>query len=125
MAFSIPIVNALRAFSIALSNVPNAKYLAHLAHQTQKQNFIRCVKCVKFLQHATVPLHFDMVRTQMEFVLYYFFIIYLSLSSHSASPSPLLQILLSLLPLYLIALSLVKDGFQYGYILAWAPAWVR
>ena len=54
MAFSIPIVNALRAFSIALSNVPNAKYLAHLAHQTQKRTLIKCAKCLKILRHAIV-----------------------------------------------------------------------
>ena len=62
---------------------------------------------------------FDTVWTQMTFVLYYFFIIHLSLSSHLGTPSPLLQILPSLLPLCFIALSLVKDGFRCGYILAW------
>ena len=98
--------------------MPNAKYLAHLAHQTQKQSFIRCAKCAKFLQHAIVPLHFAMVRTQMAFVLNYFFIIHLSLSSHSATPSTLFRILLCL-----IALSLVKDGFQCEYILAWVKWW--
>ena len=28
----------------------------HTKHK--KQNFIRCVKCVKFLQHTTVPFQF-------------------------------------------------------------------
>ena len=32
--------------------------MPHLAHQTQKRSFIICVKCVKFLQYTTVPLHF-------------------------------------------------------------------
>ena len=35
----------------------------HTKHK--KLSFIRCVKCVKFLQHATVPFNFDMVRIEM------------------------------------------------------------
>ena len=50
----------------------------------------------------------------MAFVLYYFFIIHLSLSSHSATPSPLLRILLYLLPLSNRPLS--SEG--------WVPMWV-
>ena len=99
--------------------------MPHLAHQTQKRSFIRCVKCVKFLQHTTVPLHFwhgmDLNGICNLLVFYSSF----SLILLWATPSPLLQILLSLLPLCLIILSLVKDGFQCGYILAWALAWVR
>ena len=44
----------LRALSSALSNVPNAKYLAHLTHQIQKQTLMRCAKCLKIMRHATV-----------------------------------------------------------------------
>ena len=43
--------NAPLAFSSALSNVPNAKYLAH---QTQKWTLIRCAKCLNILKHAIV-----------------------------------------------------------------------
>ena len=34
----------LRAPTADVLNVPNAKFLAHLAHQTQKRSFIRCSK---------------------------------------------------------------------------------
>ena len=34
----------LRAPAADVLNVPNAKFLAHLAHQTQKRSFIRCSK---------------------------------------------------------------------------------
>ena len=48
----------LRALSSGLSNVPNAKYLAHLTHQTQKQVLIRYAKCAKIIEHTTVRSHF-------------------------------------------------------------------
>ena len=48
----------LRAFSSALSNVLNTKYLAHLTHQIQKQTLIRYAKCAKIIKHATVCSHF-------------------------------------------------------------------
>ena len=37
----------LRALSSALSNVPNAKYLAHLTHQSQKPSLISSSKSQK------------------------------------------------------------------------------
>ena len=77
------------------------------------------------MQYATIPLHFWHGMDSNGICTFLFF--YSSLShptqSHSISSSP--DPALSLLPLYLIALSLVKDGFRCGYILAWAPAWVR
>ena len=58
----------------------NAKYLAHLAHQTQKRSFIRCAKCVKLLQHATVPSQFCHGTDKQWHMVNYFFI-HFSLSS--------------------------------------------
>ena len=46
----------LRAPTVDVANVPNAKYLAHLPHQTQKTPPIRCCVCDKFLQFVSVPL---------------------------------------------------------------------
>ena len=96
-----------------------------MTHQIQKRSFIRCVKCVKFLQHVTISLHFWHGTNSNGICTLLFFYSSLSLIPLWATPSPLLRILLSLLPLCLITLSLVKDGFRCGYILAWAPAWVR
>ena len=45
----------LRALSSSLSNVPNAKYLAHLAHQSQKWSLISSSKSQKIWDMATVP----------------------------------------------------------------------
>ena len=76
------------------------------------------------MQHATVSLHFwHGTDSNVICTLLFFY------SSYSLIPlwaiwSQLLRILLSLLPLCLITLSLVKDWFRCGYILAWAPAWV-
>ena len=36
--------------------MPNAKYLAHLPHQTQKWSFMRCAKSQKLYNMATVSL---------------------------------------------------------------------
>ena len=69
-----------RALSSALSNVPNAKYLAHLAHQTQKQTLIRCAKYAKIMKHATVRSHF-WERTDENAISIYSFFIHLSLTS--------------------------------------------
>ena len=60
--------------------MPNAKYLAYLVHQTQKRSFIRCAKCVKLLQHTTVSLQFWHDTDKQWHMVYYFFI-HLSLSS--------------------------------------------
>ena len=38
------------------ADVPNAKYLAHLAHQTQKIPHIRCYICAKIILFVSVPL---------------------------------------------------------------------
>ena len=70
----------LRAFSSALLNVPNAKYLAHLAHQTQKWTLIKCTKCAKIMEHATVRSHFLECTDENAISIYCFFI-HLSLSS--------------------------------------------
>ena len=70
----------IRALSLALSNVPNVKYLAHLAHQTQKQTLIRCAKCAKIIEHAIVRSHF-WKRTDPNAIFVYCFFIHLSLSS--------------------------------------------
>ena len=70
----------IRALSSAFSNVPNVKYLAHLAHQTQKRTFIRCAKCAKIIEHAIVRSHF-WKRTDPNAISVYCFFIHLSLSS--------------------------------------------
>ena len=41
---AIIFVMIIRAPAADVLNVPNAKFLAHLAHQTQKWSFIRCFK---------------------------------------------------------------------------------
>ena len=51
-------VKNVRALSSGLSNVSNAKYLAHLTNQTQKQVLIRNAKCAKIIEHATARSHF-------------------------------------------------------------------
>lgn len=45
----------IRAFLSDVSNVPNAKYLAHLTHQTQKQALISHSKSQKIWHISTVP----------------------------------------------------------------------
>ena len=70
----------IRALSSALSNVPNVKYLAHLAYQTQKWTFIRCAKCAKIIEHAIVRSRFlRAYGSKCHFRLLFF--IHLSLSS--------------------------------------------
>ena len=46
---------SLRALSSVLSNVPNVKYLVHLAHQSQKLSLISPSKSQKIWDMATVP----------------------------------------------------------------------
>ena len=70
----------VRALSSGLSNVPNAKYLAHLTHQTQKQTLIRYAKFAKIIEHATVRSHF-WERMDENVISIYCFFIHLSLSS--------------------------------------------
>ena len=54
--------------------MPNAKYLAHLAHQTQKQSFIRCSKSQKLCNTATVPSQIwdDTNRNGINFYIFLF-----------------------------------------------------
>ena len=47
----------VRASTLDVVNVPNAKYLAHLPHQTPKTIFIRRSKCYNFCNIWIVPLH--------------------------------------------------------------------
>ena len=86
--------------------MPNAKYLAHLAHQIQKRTLIRYAKCAKIIEHATVHSHF-LERTDPNAISVYCFFIHLSLSSlitlflffsllsHSSSDIPINPSLLS------------------------------
>ena len=46
----------LRAPTVDVANVANAKYLAHLPHQTQKTPPIRCCICTKIIPFVFVPL---------------------------------------------------------------------
>ena len=48
-----------------MSNVPNAKYLVHLTHQTQKQALINRSKSQKICHISTVRLKYETVRTTM------------------------------------------------------------
>ena len=41
----------LRAPTVDVGYVPNAKYLAHIPHQTQKIGFSRCCICCIILAH--------------------------------------------------------------------------
>ena len=72
-------MHPLRALSSTLSNVPNAKYLAHLAHQTQKQTLIKCAKYAKIMEHAIVRSHF-WEHTNENAISIYSFFIHLSLT---------------------------------------------
>ena len=76
----MPVKHEIRALSSALSNVPNVKYLAHLAHRTQKQTLIRCAKCAKIIERATLRSHF-WKRMDPNAISIYCFFIHLSLSS--------------------------------------------
>ena len=75
--------------------MPNAKYLAHLPHQTQKWSFMRCTKSQKLYNMATVPLQIcnGTDRCSKNFiVLYSLFSLlslhfFFSLLSHSLVPS--------------------------------------
>ena len=64
-------------------NVPNAKYLAHLPHQTQKRSFIRCSKSKKLCHIATVPsqILWDNMDNNGK-MGYYYFIVFFSLLFH-------------------------------------------
>ena len=88
---------ALRAFSLALSNVSNVKYLAHLIHQTQKWTSIRCAKCLKILKHATVS-NMKAYRHKCHFGLIFFYSLF-SLFSHHFILFSSLSITLYLFPL--------------------------
>ena len=72
--------------------MPNAKYLAHLAYQTQKTPFIRCSKSYYFCHMWTVPSQICHCTNNCGISLYYLFIP-LSLSSlHQSHPqTPILS----------------------------------
>ena len=106
-----------------MCQMPNIWYIWHTKHKNRTlSDVLKVSNFCNMLQYRCI---FYTVRTQMAFVLYYFFYSSFSLIQLWATPSSLLWILLSLLPLCLIALSLVKDGFRCGYILAWALMWVK
>ena len=85
----------LRASTTGVANVPNAKYLAHLPHQTQKWSFMRCAKSQKLYNMATVPLQIcnGTDRCCKSFIILYFLFsllslhFFFSLLSHSPVPS--------------------------------------
>ena len=81
----------LRALSSALSNVPNAKYLAHLAHQSQKPSLISSSKSQKIWDMATVPSQiWDGTDINAKHCLAYlirFFSLLISNASFALSPS--------------------------------------
>ena len=91
----------LRASTAGVANVSNAKYLAHLPHQTQKWRFMRCVKSQKLYNMATVPLQVcNLQRYEQMLQKFYCFIFpFLSpLSSFFLFSSLSLSGSLSLLP---------------------------
>ena len=47
---------SIRASTVGVVNVPKAKFLAQLPHQTQKTSNIRCAKFYNFYNMYTVPL---------------------------------------------------------------------
>ena len=71
----------VRASVADMLNVLNAIIFGIWHTKQQKWSFIRCVKCIKLLQHVTVPLHFWHGTDNNGIWVYYFFI-HLSLSSH-------------------------------------------
>ena len=69
---------SIRASVAAFLNVLNAIIISIWHTKHKKQNFIRCVKCVKLLQHFTVPLQFWHGMDKNGKCLYYFLIHFLS-----------------------------------------------
>ena len=85
----------IRASTAGVVNVPNAKYLAHLPHQTPKIPFIRCVKSHKIYNMWTVSLQIcngiDKNGKKRRIVFYSFsLILFLTFSLLSLSVSFLL-----------------------------------
>ena len=78
----------LRASIAAMPNVPNAKYLAHLAHQTQKTPFIRCSKSYYFCHMWTVPSQICHCTDSCGISFYYFLFHFLSHLSISLTLKP-------------------------------------
>ena len=78
----------LRAPASDVVNVPNAKYLAHLAHQTQKIPFIRCSKCYNFCNMLQYPHIFATVQTDVANAFIIFLFLFLSHLSVSLTLSP-------------------------------------
>ena len=73
------------------ADVPNAKYLAHLAHQTQKIPPIRCYICAKIILFVSVPLQMlnQNIVFYSTFSLVSLLILIFSLSSHIKPSSSL------------------------------------
>ena len=89
----------LRASTLDVVNVPNAKYLAHLPHRTPKTIFIRYSKCHNFCNIWTVLLHIYHCTDENGILINIFFILFslsplfslfFSLLSHLCSLSPIL-----------------------------------
>ena len=78
--------------------MPNAKYLAHLPHQTQKTPNIRCAKSHHFYNMWTVPLQIcnGTEWCGISFNHFLFFFSLLSLHFSSSNITPLHSFLLSL-----------------------------
>ena len=102
---------AYLAFVAALSNVPNAKYLAHLAHQIQKQGFIRCSKSQKLCHIATIPSQIWDSTDNNGKMGYYYFIAFFSLVFHIYLSLRWLSLISSLsITLYLFPLLLAQES---------------
>ena len=88
----------VRALTVGVVNVPNAKYLAHLPHQTQKTPNIRCAKSHHFYNMWTVPLQIcnGIEWCGISFNHFLFFFSLLSLHFSSSDITPLHSFLLSL-----------------------------
>ena len=108
--------------------MPNVGIFYHQSTKTSQHPTCQLLKKIQLGYSSILPLESYCSNFQNQNINFLF--IFPKISSYLSLPTlfflfPLLRILLSLLPLCLIALSLVKDRFWCGYILAWAPAWVR
>ena len=106
-----------------MCQMPNILYIWHTKHKNgalsdalNMSNFCNMLK-----------YHCILTRHGLKWHLYFIIFLLFIFLSHPTQPLhlhfPGYCFLSS--PLCLIVLSLVKDGFRCGYILAWASAWVR